>query len=70
MNIRHAGLHVLPELELLRAFADLDGPDLPGPFVEVLEQVTMDGPKMGKIEYAVGDVLPGAHNDKATLDFL
>ena len=38
VNVRHAGLDVLPELELLVALADLDGAQLAGPLVDVLKQ--------------------------------
>lgn len=42
MDVGHAGLDVLAELELLVALADLDRAQLAGPVVDVLEQVAMD----------------------------
>ena len=42
MDVRHAGLDELAELELLAAFADLDRAQLAGPVVDILKQVPMD----------------------------
>ena len=52
MNVRHAGLDVLPELELLVALADLDGAQLAGPLVDVLKQMAMDRTEMREVEIA------------------
>ena len=57
MNVRQAGVDILTELELLRAFADLNSSYFTGPFVDVLEQVTMNGLEMGKIECTVRNAL-------------
>jgi len=39
MDVRHAGLDELAELELLAALADLKRAQFAGPLVDVLEQV-------------------------------
>ncbi len=50
MNIGHPRLDIASELELLLVFRDLHAADLAGPFVHVLEQMPMDGAKMGEVE--------------------
>ena len=50
MNVGHAGRNVLPELELIAAFEDFDRAQFARPIVDVLEQVAVDGTKMGQIE--------------------
>jgi hypothetical protein len=67
VNVGHASRNVLPELELLVAFADLHGAQLTGPVVDILEQVTMDCAQVLQIEVAVGDRLCGALRDDAAL---
>lgn len=52
MNVRHAGVDVLAELKLLRAFADLDSADFASPWVDVLEQMAMDSLEMREIKRA------------------
>jgi hypothetical protein len=43
VHIGHAGLNVFPKLELLRALADFDRAKLAGPFIDILEQMAMNG---------------------------
>ena len=50
VDIGHPGFDELAKLELLAALADLDRAQLAGPVVHVLEQVAMDGAKMGQVE--------------------
>jgi len=67
VNIRHAGVDVLPELELLRALADLDCTDFARPVVDVLEQVTVDGLEVSKIKLSQRDTLRDALRDQRPL---
>ena len=62
MNIAHAGMDELAKLELLGALADLDRADFTRPFVDILEQMPMDGLEMRQIESASGYALPAALN--------
>ena len=52
VNVRHAGLDELAELELLAALADLDRAQFAGPVVDVLKEVAMDRAQMGEVEGA------------------
>ena len=67
VNVGHAGLDVLAELELLAALADLDRAQLTGPVVDILEEVAMDGAEMSEVKGAVGDAASASQYDEASL---
>jgi len=52
VNIRDAGLDVLPELKLLAALGNLDRPQFAGSVIDILKQMTMDGAQVLHIEIA------------------
>jgi hypothetical protein len=66
VNIGHAGADVLPELELVAALGDLDGPDLSGPVIDVLKEMPVDGAQMREIEIAGGDAVLDPLDDRAS----
>jgi hypothetical protein len=54
-------------LELLGALADLDGAQLAGPVVDVLEEMAMDGAEVGQIEGAAGNAPADTQNHEGSL---
>ena len=67
MNVPHASDDEAAELELMAVLGDFHSTKLPGPIVNILEQVPMDGAKMGQAEPAGWDALGGALGDKPPL---
>lgn len=67
MNVPHAGDDEAAELELMSVLGDFHGTKLPGPIVNILEQVPMDGAKMRQAEPAGRDAFGGALGDKPPL---
>ena len=67
MDVRHAGLDELAELELLAALADLERAQFACPLVDVLEQVSMDRAQMGKVGGATRDAATAAQHDESAL---
>ena len=63
MDVGHAGRDVAAELEPAAALGDFDGPDLPRPVVDVLEQVAMDGAKVVEVEVAFGNAFGDSIRD-------
>ncbi len=66
MDIAHAGLNILPELELLGIFADLDRAQFAGPIVDILEQMAMNGLQMSKIEGAAWNAFSASLDNEAS----
>ncbi len=52
MNIGHAGFNEPAELELVAVLGDLDAADLARPFVDILEQMMVDGTQVRQVEMA------------------
>ena len=52
VDVGHAGFDKAVRLKLTAALGDLDGPDGPGPVIEVLEEMTVDGAKVGEVKVA------------------
>ncbi len=55
MDVGHAGFDKSTKLELRAAFADLNGTNLAGPVIDILEQVMMNGLQVVEVEGAGGD---------------
>jgi hypothetical protein len=68
VNIDHPGFDEAAKLELAAALGDFQSSNLACPIVNILEQVTMNRAKMGKVEIAGGNALTGALKDDFTLD--
>ena len=64
MDVSHAHLDELSELELASTFADFNGPQLACPFINILEQVVVNGLEMFEIEISCGRSLNPTLNDK------
>ena len=60
MNVSHARFNVADELKPRSALAHIDGANLPGPVIDVLEQMAVDGPQMCEVEFAFGNALCSA----------
>lgn len=67
VNVLHAGLDEPAELELMPALGNLHRAKLARPVVNVLEQVTMDGTKMGEVEAAGRNAFRGPLRDQPSL---
>ena len=59
MHVVHTGLDVLPELKLAPSLGHLHGADLPGPVVDVLKQMEVDGPQVSEVEIPAWHALNG-----------
>ena len=70
VNIGHAGFDEITKLEGVAVLGDLDGADLPGPTVNVLEEMSVDHPKVDQIEVAAGRTLSGSLYDEFPLQGL
>jgi hypothetical protein len=57
-------------LELLRAFADFDRPNLACPVVDVLEEMAMNGLQVSEIKFALRDTLPASLHSQPSFDFV
>lgn len=67
VNIPHAGFDKAAELELMLALRNLHGAKLARPIVNILEQMPVDGAKVGEVEAPGWDALGGPLRDKAPL---
>ncbi len=70
VNIGHAGFDEFTKLEGVAVLGDLDRADLAGPTVNVLEEMSVDRPKVDQIEVAAGRTLSGSLCDEFPLQGL
>jgi len=67
VNVLHPGVDEPVELELMTALGNLHRPNLPGPVVDILEQLPMDGAQVHKVKAAGRDALSSPLRDQQPL---
>jgi hypothetical protein len=70
VNIRHAGLDVVAELENAIALGQFDSAQFTRPFLNILEEMAMDLAKMGEVKIAVRTTLHDPQRDKPALSLV
>jgi|SRR5579862_5613591 len=64
VDVRHAGFNVSSELEPVSALCQLNGTKLARPLVHILKQMAVNGAKVGEVEAAPRNALPGPLHDE------
>ncbi len=68
MDIRHSGFDMPAKLELASPLGDLDRANFPGPIIDILEEMPVNGAKMGEVETADGNAFGRACDRQPTLN--
>ena len=67
VNVAHADLDELPELELVAVLGDFDGTKLAGPIKNILEKMPVNGAQVRQVKNPSGDALGGALDNERPL---
>ncbi len=67
-NIRHASLNEPPELERMASLGNFDRPQLPGPFINILKQMTMNILEMRQVKLTAWDAFRRTLDHKFALE--